>query len=150
MTESVESRIRELIEREMRAWETGDAELLLTVFHPDMVWPWPRSPTSYDPLDWDIGFGRFDRDRWGTLWQGLFDTHELVHNRHRIRSIQVSEQADAALAVLDVDTLWRGPGGADEHWRGRVSKGYTLVGAEFKLILHTGALRYDDEASRAP
>ena len=50
--------------------------------------------------------------------------------------------ADAALAVVDVDTLWRGADGAEEHWLGRVAKGYTLVGEELKLVFHTGALEY--------
>ena len=31
--------IREIVDRETRAWDTQDAELLLSVFHPDMVWP---------------------------------------------------------------------------------------------------------------
>ena len=143
--DSVEARVRELIALEARAWDTGDVDLLLTVFHPDMVWPWPRTPTSVDPIDWDIGFGRFDRERWRALWQGLFDAFDLVHNRHEVLSIQVSPQADAAFAVLDVDTLWRDAAGAEEHWLGRIAKGYTLVGDELKLILHVGALRYGNE-----
>ena len=35
--------IEEIVNREKRAWDTRDAELLLTVFHPDMVWPWPKT-----------------------------------------------------------------------------------------------------------
>ena len=29
--------IREVVERETRAWDTQDVELLLSIFHPDMV-----------------------------------------------------------------------------------------------------------------
>ena len=38
------SEVREIVDRETRAWDTKDAELLLSVFHLDMVWPWPKSP----------------------------------------------------------------------------------------------------------
>lgn len=47
----VESEIREIVDRETRAWDTRDAELLLSVFHPDMVWPWPRTSSSHDPVE---------------------------------------------------------------------------------------------------
>ena len=33
--------INEIVDRETRAWDTQDVELLLSVLHPDMVWPWP-------------------------------------------------------------------------------------------------------------
>ena len=45
------SQIQEIVDRETRAWDTQDAELLLSVFHPDMVWPWPKSPSSHDPME---------------------------------------------------------------------------------------------------
>jgi len=35
---AAEKEIREIVSRETRAWDTKDADLLLTVFHPDMVW----------------------------------------------------------------------------------------------------------------
>jgi hypothetical protein len=38
------SEIREMVDRETRAWDTQDAKLLLSVFHPDRVWPWPKTP----------------------------------------------------------------------------------------------------------
>ena len=44
--------IEEIVNRETRAWETRDVNLLLTVFHPDMVWPWPKTPRSHDPMEW--------------------------------------------------------------------------------------------------
>jgi len=142
----VEHEIREMVDRETHAWDTKDVDLLLTVFHPDMVWPWPRTPLSHDPLDWVIGFGRFDEQRWRERWAGLFETHDLVHNRRRIRSILVSPEGDAALAVVDIDTLWRDGEGNESRWKGRVSKGYTKMGDEWKLIMHTGVLEYGPDA----
>jgi hypothetical protein len=54
------SEIREIVDRETRAWDTQDAELLLSVFHPDMVWPWPKSPSSHALMEWVLEWGRFD------------------------------------------------------------------------------------------
>jgi hypothetical protein len=34
-----EEAIKELVDRQTRAWDTKDVKLLLTIFHPDMVWP---------------------------------------------------------------------------------------------------------------
>ncbi len=31
--------IREIVDRETRAWDTQKVDLLLTIFRPDMVWP---------------------------------------------------------------------------------------------------------------
>jgi hypothetical protein len=61
----VRSEIEEIVDRETRAWDTGDVDLLLTVFHPDMVWPWPRTVRSHDPMDWVLEWGRYDPERWG-------------------------------------------------------------------------------------
>src|SRR6266540_3346276 len=72
--------IEAMVNQETRAWDTQDVSLLLTLFHPDMVWPWPRTPMSHDPTDWVLEFGRYNRERWGQTWQRLFDTHTLVHN----------------------------------------------------------------------
>ena len=69
----VASEIREIVDRETRAWDTQDAQLLLSVFHPDMVWPWPKSPSSHDPMEWVLEWGRYDRERWLGGWQGLFE-----------------------------------------------------------------------------
>jgi ketosteroid isomerase-like protein len=60
--------------------------------------------------------------------------------------IVVSEQGDGAFAVVDVDTLWRDRHGNDFHWNGRTCKGYTQVGGEWKLIMHTGVLDYETNA----
>lgn len=134
--------IEEIVSRETRAWDTQDADLLMTVFHPDMVWPWPRTPASHDPMDWELVLGRFDRDRWRAGWQALFDSHTLVHNRRQLRKIEISRERDGAFAVVDIDTLWRAPNGDVNHWKGRVCKVYTRVAGEWKLIMHTGVLDY--------
>src|SRR5687767_4679104 len=99
--------IREIVERETRAWDTQDVHLLLSIFHPDMVWPWPSTPTDHDPITWELILGRFDRKRWMAIYKELFATHRLVHNCRTIRKITVSAEGDAGLAVVDVDTLWR-------------------------------------------
>jgi SnoaL-like domain len=137
-----QSEIREIVDRETRGWDTKDVGLLLSVFHPDMVWPWPNSPTSHDPMEWRLVLGRYDPQRWGSRWRELFDTHELVHNRRHTRKIEVSEQGDGALAVVDIDTLWRGEDGGESHWKGRVCKVYSKVGGEWKMTMHTGVLVY--------
>jgi Domain of unknown function (DUF4440) len=138
----VRREIEEIVDRETRAWDTGDVDLLLTVFHPNMVWPWPRTLRSHDPMDWVLGWGRYDPERWGRGWQELFDTHELVRNEREIRKIEVSEEGDGAFAVVDIDTLWRDPEGNDRRWKGRVCKVYSKVGGEWRITMHTGVLEY--------
>lgn len=139
---SVEEEIREIVDRETRAWDTRDVGLLLTVFHPDMVWPWPPGSDDHDPLDWVLEWGRFDADRWGAGWQALFDTHDLVRNDRVTRRIAVSDEGDGAFAVVDIDTLWRDGEGRDFHWLGRTCKIYTRLDEEWKMIAQTGALTY--------
>ncbi len=39
MNDDVRKQIEEIVNRETRAWDTQDVDLLMTVFHPDMVWP---------------------------------------------------------------------------------------------------------------
>jgi ketosteroid isomerase-like protein len=138
----VEDQIREIVNRETRAWDTKDVELLLTVFHPDMVWPWPPTMFDHDPMDWTLIQGRFDYNRWRDGWQQLFDTHDLIHNRRVIQKIVVSKEGDGAIAVVDVDTLWMDKKGQKTHWKGRACKVYTKMGKDWKLIMHTGLLDY--------
>ncbi|MGZ4807972.1 MAG: YybH family protein [Thermoanaerobaculia bacterium] len=145
----IESEIREMVHRETRAWDARDAEELVSIFHPDMVWPWPPDDESHDPIQWVFPQGRFDRGRWTAGWQTLFDTHELVHNNRSIIRVAVSDEQDGAFAVVDVDTLWRNTAsGAQFHWVGRACKGYTRVGGEWKLIFHTGLLHYEEMQTR--
>lgn len=138
-----EAPIRELIQRETRAWDTQDAELLVSCFHPAMVWPWPPTARSHDPMTWVIGYGRFDAARWRDRWQELFDTHVLVRNERAIRRIVVAPEGDGAFAVVDIDTLWRHRHTAvEQHWKGRTCKIYTQVGTRWKMIAQTGVLEY--------
>jgi ketosteroid isomerase-like protein len=134
--------IEEIVHRETRAWDTQDLDLLLSIFHPDMVWPWPPDPDAHDPANWVFVLGRFDRERWRCAWQELFERHRLVHNRREIVRIVVSDEGDGAFAVVDVDTLWEDGDGRPFHWKGRACKVYTRVGSEWKLIAHTGLLDY--------
>jgi ketosteroid isomerase-like protein len=138
----IEKEIVEIVDRETRAWNAKDVELLITVFHPDMVWPWPPTSGAHDPRDWVLVLGRFDAQRWKGVWQELFDSHTLVHNRRETKRIEISEQGDGAFAVVDVDTLWRDRNGKDFHWKGRACKVYSRVGAGWKMTMHTGLLEY--------
>lgn len=139
---NIEKEIEEIVNRETRAWDTKDARLLISVFHPDMVWPWPPTPNAHDPLAWVMEWGRYDYERWTSGWQKLFDTHRLVHNNREIRKIVISREGDAAFAVVDIDTLWIDGEGRPDHWKGRVCKVYSKVGGEWKMTMHTGVLAY--------
>jgi hypothetical protein len=142
-TVSGEAAIQEVVDRETRAWNTKDVSLLLSVFHPDMVWAWPPHSDAHDPVEWRLSLGRFDAARWGALYSELFRTRTLVHNRRETIRIELSGQQDAALAVVDIDTLWRVDATGDEdHWLGRTCKLYALVRGEWKMTSQTGALRY--------
>jgi ketosteroid isomerase-like protein len=136
--------IEELVQRETRAWDTQDVELLLSILHPDMVWPWPPHSQAHDPVEWVLVWGRYDRERWRRGWQALFDSHELIHNRRVVRRIEVSAEEDGGFAVVDVDTLWQHRhNGSREHWLGRACKLYTrLASSEWRMIAQTGLLNY--------
>lgn len=138
----VKREIEEMVNCETKAWDTQDVDLLMTLFHPDMVWPWPAGPKAHDPLDWVLVQGRFNHERWKQKWQRLFDTHRLIHNRRRVKKIVVSKERDGAFAVVDIDTLWEDSKGNRDHWKGRVCKVYTMVNHEWKMIMQTGALDY--------
>lgn len=140
---NAEAEIREIIDRETRAWNTADVPLLLSVFHPDMVWAWPATYASIDPLDWHLVMGKFEARRWGALYEALFRARTLVHNRRETVRIEVSAQGDGALAIVDIDTLWReNTSGVEDHWLGRTCKLYALVTGEWKMTAQTGALQY--------
>ena len=138
----IKQEIEEIINRETKAWDTKDVDLLMTIFHPDMVWPWPKTPQSHDPMDWVLEWGRYNYDRWRDGWLELFNTHQLAHNVREIKKIEISKQGDGAFAVVDIDTLWIDSKGNKNHWKGRVCKVYTKVENDWKLIMHTGVLEY--------
>jgi hypothetical protein len=139
---STRDEIREIVNRETRAWDSQNVDLLLSVFHLDMVWPWPPTVDSHDPEDWVMAMGRFDRQRWGDSWWRLFAAYRLVHNRREIRRIEISAEGDGAFAVVDIDPLWQADDGASSYWLGRVCKVYAKIGSEWKMTMHTGVLRY--------
>ena len=136
--------IEEMVHRETLAWDTQDVDLLMSLLHPDMVWPWPPHPQAHDPLEWVLVLGRYDAQRWRAGWQQLFDTHRLVHNRRVIRKIVVSNEGDGAFAVVDIDTLWRDAAGKDSPWKGRTCKIYTRLQDGWKLISHFGVLDFPE------
>jgi len=138
-----ESEIIELVNRETKAWNTKDVNLLISLFHHDMVWPWPKNSKSHDPMEWELVMGKFNKERWMKGWQDLFDCHTLVHNVREIKKVVVSAEKDGAFAVVDIDTLWVDDKGNKNHWKGRVCKVYTKVKNEWKMIMHTGALEYN-------
>jgi ketosteroid isomerase-like protein len=145
-----ETEIRATVDRETAAWDRQDAEALASLFHPDMVWPWPPNATAHDPVDWVFPWGRYNRERWMAGWEALFEKYELVHNRRRTVRVEVSAEGDGGFAVVDVDTLWRDrKTGEDCHWKGRACKGYTKCGDKWLLILHTGLLDYDGDGETA-
>ncbi|MEI6684054.1 MAG: nuclear transport factor 2 family protein [Bacteroidota bacterium] len=137
-----ESEIVEIIDRETRGWDTQDTGLLVSLFHPDMVWPWPKTPSSHDPLEWELVQGKFNRERWSRRWQELFDNYKLARNLREIKKIVISEEGDGAFAVVDIDTLWISNDGLSIHWKGRVCKVYSKTGNGWKMTMHTGVLEY--------
>lgn len=138
--------IQAMVDRETRAWDEQDADALVSLFHPDMVWPWPPDSRSHDPATWVFPLGRFDRERWKAGWEALFGTFALVHNHRRTERIVVSAERDGAFAVVDVDTLWRNRAdGTLFPWKGRACKGYTKVDHRWLLVYHTGLLDYGRE-----
>ena len=52
--------IKEIVDRETEAWNNKETQRLLSIFHPDMVWLWPKTSDSHDPVDWIFELGRFD------------------------------------------------------------------------------------------
>jgi len=135
--------IQAMVDRETEAWDRKDAELLVSILHPDMVWPWPPDSRSHDPMTWVLIQGKYDRKRWRKGWQDLFDNYDLVHNERKTLRIEISEEGDGGFAVVDVDTLWRHKVTKEEmHWLGRSCKVYTKTKDGWKLIMHTGLLDY--------
>ena len=132
-----------MVKRETRAWDTQNIDLLLSLFHPSMAWPWPMVVTGRDPIDWVPGMGRFDEARWRKLYQDLFTNHTLVHNRREIKQIDVLPGGEVGFAVVDVDTLWHSKlTGKDLHWEGRTNKAYIRVGDQIKMTGQTSLPRY--------
>jgi ketosteroid isomerase-like protein len=143
MGESIDD-VREIVDRETEAWNKRDVDLLLSVFHPDMVWFWPPDNGSHDPADWESPLGRFDRAGWGKIYSDMFADFDLIRNDREIIRIKVTQDGNGAFAVVDIDTLWEHRAtGQRMHWLGRTGKTYTKVDGEWKMIAQTGALMYE-------
>ena len=144
MSSAIAAEIQQMVDLETLGWDTKNPDLFLSMIHPDMVWPFPHTADDHDPITWAFVMGRFDRERWRKDWQGLFDTHDLIHNRRSTLRIEVSREEDGAFAVVDIDTLWRHRvTKKDFHWKGRVCKIYTkLSTGEWKFYYQTGALNF--------
>lgn len=142
MSNDIGQQIHEIVDRETRAWDNQDVDLVLSIFHPDFVWPFPAH-AEHDPLEWVTGMGRFNESRWRDVYTEHFATYQLVHNNRKTLRVDVTVEQDGAFAVVDVDTLWRDRAtGADFHWLGRACKVYSLVDGAWKMISHVGLLRY--------
>lgn len=140
---SVMHEIQQVVDKETQAWNLKNVDMLVSVFHHDMVWPWPPTQSHHDPIDWVLVQGKFNALRWGEDWQKLFDTHELVHNIRKTLKIEISEQEDGAFAVVDIDTLWKNKSsGKEMNWKGRTCKTYTLTKDGWKMIYQVGVLDY--------
>ena len=131
-----ELEIKEIVDRETRAWDTQNIDLLIS------IWPWPKTSSSHDPMDWELVLGKFNKDKWSRGWQDLFDNYRLEHNIRVIKKIVLSEEKDGAYAVVDIDTLWVDKDNNKNHWKGRVCKVYSKVGDVWKMTMHTGVLVY--------
>src|SRR5260370_36723411 len=140
--EEVEKEILEIVHRETRAWNAKDVGLRITVFHLDMVWPWPTTSDAHDPMNWLLVLERFDAARWTKVWQDLFDTHTLIHNQRAIRKIEVSDQGDGAFAVVEVDTLVARQRRQRFPLERARLQGLQPGGSEWKMTMHTGLLEY--------
>lgn len=84
--------MKALVDAETAAWNARDAETLVSLFHPDTVWPWPPDSAARDPMQWVMPLGRFDRERWRRSWQVLLETHDVVHKKRETLRIGVSHQ----------------------------------------------------------
>lgn len=136
--------IQEIVDRETSAWDTQDVELLLSIFHPDMVWVWPKDEQSHDPVDWETPMGKFNYERWKKFYTQMFDDYELVNNDRETVSIVETAEQDGGFAVVDIDTLWENKDtGHYFHWWGRTCKTYTLTPDGLKMIAQTGVLSYE-------
>ena len=136
----IEPEIQEIIDRETEAWNTKSVSLLLSIFHPDMVWVWPTENKNMDPMSWTSHMGKFDFDRWSESYKQWFTQYKLIHNVRQTKKITVTAQNDGAFAVVDIDTLWRDNQGLESHWKGRTAKTYVKTSEGWKMIAQVGVL----------
>ncbi len=141
-TDGVTAEIEEIAGRETRAWSARDVDLLLSVFHPDIVLAVAARRGLPRSRQLGLRHGPFRPGAMAPVVAGALRQPRSRPYRREIVRITATEERDGAFAVVDVDTLWRRDDGADFHWKGRACKVYTRVAGEWKLIMHTGLLRY--------
>jgi hypothetical protein len=140
----IKKQIQGMVNLETDGWDTQNADLLVSLFHPDMVWCWPPNNRAHNPVDWVFVMGRYNRNRWKKIWQKLFDAYDLIHNKRKTIKIKITPEKDGAYAIVDIDTLWKHKRNSQSfHWKGRSCKVYTKTKyGKWKLISHTGLLDY--------
>ena len=136
----LQEEIKQIINTETKAWDTKDVDLLLSLFHPDFVWVWPKDNQSPNLIDWELPLGKFDLGRWKNFYSEMFTEYNLVRNERKTIEIKVSNEGDGAFAVVDIDTLWESSVGKQMHWLGRTGKTYSKVGGRWYIISHYGPL----------
>ena len=103
----LEIKIKEIVDRDTDVWNNKDTEKLLSIFQPDMVWPWPRTFDSHDPVDWIFEVEGLIIKDIKKISNEFLKSHILVHNKKITQKIVISDQKDGAFAVVDVDVLWK-------------------------------------------
>ena len=137
----VEDEIQAMVDRETDAWDRQDAETLVSLFHPDMVWPWPPDADSHDPARMGLPAGPLRPRAVATGLAGPLRFARLVHNRRRTVRIEVSRSRTApSRSSTSTRSGENRASGQPFHWKGRACKGYTKVGDRWLLIFHTGLL----------
>ena len=136
--QNIESEIQEIIDKETAAWNTKSVNLLLSIFHHDMVWVWPTDPKNIDPMSWSSMLGKFDFDRWSTIYNNWFANFSPVKNIRKTQKVLVTKEGDGAFAVVDIDTLWVSHSNEQSHWYGRTGKTYVKTTSGWKMINQVG------------
>ena len=142
-----EAEIQQIIDRESQGYENEDVDLLLSVYHPDMVWAWPPHSQAHDPMEWVLRMGRYNEARWRVLIERFFATHTLIHNHRVTRKIVLSRNRTVPLpwwisirsGIARARAIPLGTTGTtEEHVIGRACKIYTLVNGEWKMLYQPG------------
>src|SRR5947208_3351434 len=81
----IQQQIRDIVDRETRAWDAQDVELLISCFHPAMVWPWPPTPQSHDPMTWGWCFAASTASGGSGAGRGRFTRTTLVQTGGKVR-----------------------------------------------------------------
>jgi hypothetical protein len=94
------AQIPALVDCETEGWNTKNVDSLLSIIHPDMVWPWPPHSDAHDHVEWVFEFGRFDRERWRKKWHSLFDDYDLIHNNRKRLKLKLLVRVTEPLLLL--------------------------------------------------